>query len=400
MTLNPNDLAKGMEKIADEIFKHCQHGKQSQPYNANGSLSCGQFYGDSVKERVQCGLHGAASAISILLLTRKTNHADVAKKLLKFTKEFNNNNQKPDDELNTIKQAEILAAINDLAEEPNYPIELKNKLINKQDCSSGAWAYFLDEQKVSEVATCYVVLALNGRLASDSEVLIKAQNFLWKSQCDLLEQSKASDIYAIAIRSLILYTLAKCNLTNSGISFSKKELNSSIVELWNICRPQYKSQFEVTVEYDRNDKNQYLRLPWQIYLANAVILANSSYYYTINFQKYLSVLYKAAQAGGYKYDHAGKFFSTRTNAILYSFLDSAYKSNPKKYLLNWLRDQFLEAWAKNYIRTGAVFVLGLAFLSWSNQWKDILSEQSQFWGDFIGAIVISGLSWLFSMGRR
>lgn len=400
MKLNPNDLKKGMAKIADEICSHCKHGDQSKKYKDNGGLSCGQFYGGNVRNRVQCGLHGAASAMSILLLTKKSEHTDVAKKLLNFIKEFIKNKNKPDDVLNTIKKAEILASINELADDQNYLSDLKKELMSKQDESTGAWAYFLDEEEVSEVATSYVVLALCGRLESDSNVLINAQNYLWKSQFTLLEQSKASDIYAIAIRSLILYTLAKCDLANSEITFSKKELNSSILELWNICRPQYKSQFEVTVEYNRKDKNQYLRLPWQIYLANAVILADSSYYYTISFQKYLSILDNAAQTGGYKYDQAGKFFSTRTNSILYTFLDTACKLDPKKKFLNGLRDQFLELWAKKYIRAIVVFMLGFGFLFLSNYSKGILSDQSPLWTDVIGAILILFLSWLYSTGRR
>jgi hypothetical protein len=398
MNLNPDDLTKGMEKIADEIVNHCKHGKQSTSLT-DDKLACGQFYGDSVKNRTQSGLHGAAAAVSILLGSGKTTHVEVAKKILKFAQEYSSEPQNTDDALNTIKQAEILAALNDLADNSAYSNDLKNRLLTKQNASNGAWCDYLDEvDKHSEVATCYAVIALHTRVTPDK--LLKSKNFLWDKQLNLLSPSKASDIYAIAVRSLILYTLANCKINDSGSEYTKKDLKNNIKEIWEICRPQYKAEFEVTVEYDRNNKNQYLRLPWQIYLAHALLISEPTCFYTIGFQSYLSKLNKAANNGGYKYEHAGKYLSTRTNAILYNFLCTANKANPHKSYFYMLLDYCSEIWANTWIRAFVVFVLGFIFLKWSNEWKTLLENQNPLWGDFIGALVISALSWLYSSGKR
>jgi len=399
--LKPNDLVMGMEKIANEVVKHCQHGKQSE--GSVDDLACGQFYGDNVKDWVQCGLHGTAAAISILLLFGENNHVNVAKKLIKFAKKYNAESQNADDKLNTIKQAELLTSLtfNSLAEESSYATELKNSLLAKQDQSNGAWCYFLDDvNKHSEVATCYAVIALNNIMPSNSEELLKSTKYLWERQRHFLAQSEASDIYAIAIRSLILFTLSNCKANNSGNAYTQKDLKSDIKRLWNICRPQYQSQFEVTVEYDRKHKNQYLRLPWQIYLSHALLLKDPTCFYTITFQRYLSKVNQAAQAGGYKYAHAGQYLSTRTNAILFSFLDAAKKLTPPKSLISQGIDQFSEAWSKLWVRASVIFALGFCFLTWSNQWKELLGNLNSLWGDFIGAIVINALAWINSKGRR
>ncbi|MFZ2405999.1 MAG: hypothetical protein WAW41_12745 [Methylobacter sp.] len=399
MALEPNQLTKGMEKIAEEIFKHCKYGKQSENL-ANGALACGQFYGDNVKNRIQRGLHGTSAAISILLASQKQEYVDIAKKLLIYTKNRQTYDpQNVDDDLNTIKQAETLMALNNLADDPQYLQSLKDRLLNKQNASDGSWSHFFDDNTPSEEATCYAVLSLHNKISP--EKLIKSKEYLWKKQEALLDKSKSSDIYAIAIRSLILYTLASCQSNDANSLYTPKQLITEVKNLWNICRPEYRSDFEVTVEYYRKDKNQYLRLPWQIYLAHALLLTNNTYFYSKRFQRFLLILYQAAKEnGGYKYQHEGIFLSTRTNAILYRFFDYAKSITPHKATITKLTDDFLEAWSHSWIRTGVILALGFRFLTWSNQWKELLNDQSPLWGDFIGALVISALSWLYSTGRR
>lgn len=397
MALEPDDLANGMEKITDEVFKHCEHGAQKNGLN-NNALACGQFYGDSVKSRGQRGIHGTAAAISILLASDKKKHVDVAKRLLIYAKDHCTiDPHTVDDDLNTSKQAEILAALNDSADAPDYLLNLKTKLLNKKNPSDGFWGYFLDEDdKPSEVATCYAVLALNNRVPADQ--LLTSKKFLWKGQRDLEEQSKASDIYAIAIRSLILYVLATCKPDTAA--YSQKDLKLAIKNLWNICRPHYKSAFEVPVEYERKEKNQYLRLPWQIYLAHALLLTDPTCFYTKRFQEYLSTLNQSAQSGGY-YEHAGKYFSTRANAILFKFFACASKLTPHKTLYIRFIDPSLESWVqKKWVRLSAVGTLGVLGLLLSNYCKEQLNAQSPVWVEVIGWGFSATLTWLYSTGRR
>lgn len=403
MILKPSDLATSLQQIASKVADHCEHGEQSK--NLQNMLACGQFYGNDVRPRRQKGLHGSAAAAGLLLASQTKHNIEIAKKLLKYTENHSNTPENDLDNLNTIKQAEILAAIDgriNLAEASDYCQKLINNLITYRDSSTGSWGYFLDNKdKVdSKVATSHALLALHQHVPPDD--LLKTKEYLWKKQESLIASSNASDIYAIAIRSLILFSLAKCkNNNNTTEPFNEKELRMQTSNLWKKCRSFYESSFEVTVEYHWDDKNQYLRLPWQIYLAHAVLLVDNSIFYTARFQKYLeSISRQVAEQGGYKYDHAGRFLSTRTNGILYNFIDFARNLNPPKNYISIAKEKSLEIWRSKIVRIPIIFGLGVGTLYFAEINKALLESHSSLLNDLINGATTAFLAWLYGTGKE
>jgi len=411
MALEPSDLSLSLSKIAEEVFEHCQHGAQSEGIVAidpqHPVRACGQFYGNDVRNRGQRGLHGTAAAVGILLSTRKGPYVDEANRLLNYVNRrmaieqgagVTDLSQIIDDESNTIKQSELLASINSLASDPSCVPALIEKIFTGQDATSGAWGFFLDEKISSNIATCYAVLGLHDRVLP--EKLQKAWKYLWDEQNQLTKRSEAFDVDAIARRSLILYTLIVSATDNSPGPFSKKELVATITSLWRHCQRQYEYPFEVTIEYHRGSKNHYVRIPWQIYLAHALLRANSSYFYSIRFQQYISALIQRAVQGGYAYSQAGPFLSTRTNHILYEFLSFASTLEPRVSVLFRAVDRLGEYWANDWVRMTSVTLIGLCGLKVSNMMNHQLLGQSSIVSNVIASVFIMLLCWLYSKGNR
>ena len=398
MTINPNDLKAGLTEISNQVAEHCQDGNQNNGLE-NDTLACGQFYGDNVKERLQRGLHGTAAAILILLSSQKNEHVAIAKKLIVYAKNHKSIDSKnSDDDLNIIKQSEILASINNLAEEHDYCKQLKNTLLSQQSASNGSCGFYIDDKLPSELATGYLILALYEYVTPSQ--ITKSAKYLWEKQRKLESDKKSSDIYAIGLRSFILYVLSICMKDGIEGVFTSKDLFSDIVNLWHYSSSHYNSQFEIFIEYYYNEKNSYIRLPWQIYLAHALLLSDSSYFYSKRFQRYLSVLNKSSLSGGYKYDFVGPYFSTRTNAILYSFLKFASECKPHVSLAFKIKDVFVELWINTWIRSTAIFILSLGVLLGSNYFKQPLNEQSPLWTEIIGAGITTCLAWLYGTGKK
>lgn len=398
MSIKPDDLKKSLKKIAIKVANHCENGQQNTGFNTNERLACGQFYGEGVENRTQRGLHGSAAAIAILLASQEQDHINIAKKLLLYTKSYRNNN----DDINTIKQSEILASFKDnisQTDSSEYASNLKNKIVSAMNQLNGTWSYFIDEEETSEIPTCYALLALHKQVSPNS--LSKSKDFLWEHQKSLIEKSKQLDIHAVAIRSLILYVLAKCCDGNTtGATYGLKDLRDTTICLWKDCRLQYELSFELTVEYYHNEKNYYLRLPWQIYLAHATLIMDNSIFYSKIFQKYLATLNLEAKDGGYKYIYSGKYLSTRTNSILYLFFNYASNITPHKNHLMIINDYLNEQWRLKLVRLFVIFILGCLFLYIANENKKFLDEQSSLLNDTLNGLITAFLAYIYGTPKK
>ena len=407
MAIRPNDLDAGLAKITENIRDHCNQGSQSK--GLKDALACGQFFGQDVSERAQRGLHGTAAALRILLGEPNPGHENVAtaKALLKYTQDRSKYEEGQgagtkdsiaDDEQNTIKQAELLAALSPTVRADHYRDLLLGQIKGGMDQATGAWSFFLDENNPQDVPTAYAVIALNLRGMRDD--FTKARNYLWSAQQSLAQSSDAQDVNAIARRSIDLYALAVSESKETAQEFSSKELQNSITSLWKQCRPFYSSPYEITVEYYRANKNHYVKIPWQIYLAQALLLVRPNELYSSRYQEFLSSLMLQAQSGGYRYEHGGPYRSTRTNASVYALLSYAATLDVTPTALFKAQDFLRELWVKPWFRTAVIFMLGFLLLYATDGAKQRLDAHSPLWPNVISSLLVTGLAWLYGRGRR
>ena len=289
-------------------------------------------------------------------------------------------------------------AINELASEPAYMASLLDKVKNGRDVSNGTWSFFLGDNTPSDVATCYAAMSVYKRVPSED--LSKSRAYLWKTQLDLERPSKSGDISAIARRSLILYTLTKTSSDGRSSGPARREVTAQVKTLWHFCRSKYLSPSEFVVEYYRGDKNHYIRIPWQIYLAHALLCVDPSCFHTKIFHQYLTTLHTSALQGGYVFDYAGPYFSTRTNAILCSFLNDASIAKPEASIVVVVRDTIHEYWTKPWIRLTFVFLLSAFIAHISNVSKPIMDHQSSLSINLISGGITAFFAWLYGTGRQ
>ena len=401
MSIKPSDLVAGAEKIATEISEHCKFGKQSE--GLNGKFACGQFYGENVRGRAQRGLYGTASAISILLGVGSTEYVTTAKQLISFVEDRGTiekgiltEAKLQEDDLLTIKQAYLLAGLTNAADKASFETQLKEKLLAAKNAAHGSWGLFLDDSEPSEVATCYVLQALEGRLPDDE--LKKTRSYLWTVQ-EQLAQRGLADPDAIARRCLILFTLSR-NFDNPRVDVPPKDkLSAAVKSLWLHARPLYSSDYEISVEFNRNERNHYIRIPWQIYLVHALLRVDPPALYSQRVQAFLTRINTSALSGGYAYVQAGQYLASKTNWIVFALLNYAGKITQTPSWPFKARDWLGERWATPWIRFAVVVALGFLGLLLSNRFKAQLDSLSPLWPEVIAGIYIMFFSGLYTFRR-
>jgi hypothetical protein len=399
--INPVDLEQAINKITDEILGHCEHGSQN---DLLGNMkACGQFFGIAQRKRKQRGLHGTAAAIYVLSARGNDSDIQMAQSLLEYAREQLTEKPVTDAEVdqdydfqNTIKISEVLASINANMTRSDYADQLRIRLQNAQNKDTGAWSYYLDEGSDSDIPTCYALLALGSSITP--EKLLKIHKYLW-SVYDELEPNPSADPNAFARKCLILHAISQTIKESSSKDIQRK-LTNSISAMWKRSYAQYGSDIEVMISYFRDYQNHYIRLPWQFYLAGALVRTNPSQFYSIRFQRYLARINESALKGGFANIIDSPFRSTRSNAILISLFRSLISSKPKSSFFASVRDRISEWWSVNWVRFGFVIVACSCSMYYFEVSKEFYRDTSSVILNVVATALYSLLAWIYAVGKR
>lgn len=400
MAIEIAELGTGLTKIAESVLRQCNDGAQSKDLGSENYRACGQFYGPKVLDRKQLGLHGMAAAVTILHASRVQNAETTAHHVASFCESlFSDPSQSkvdPDDLKNILKISELLSALSGSDQDKSFADMLHKLLNDNRNPSDGGWGFYTDESISNEVPTAYALVALAPRVPLGD--LLTTRKFLWDRYVELSKKPEVSDIGSTGRRVLILYALASY-FNHEDKTAQDKAVSSEVRKLWRELSEAYKTPFEMTEEYHRGDKNHYVRIPWQVYLAHALIQVDSRYYYSVRFQKFFESLHRSALADGYCYPHSGSLLSTRTNSAVAQLISSAISKKPSKNFAFAIFDGVREGLSISWIRYPLVIALAIVILRVTDYYKQQAADHNPLWIEVIGNGLNLFLIWLATTRR-
>jgi hypothetical protein len=319
-------------KIID-ILRRIEIGTDDQVINGqqNDGLpddhrACGQFF--KFKDRSQRGLHGSAAALKILSISDNqavkrgvpyiVNY--LTSRLIIADKENVDANDNFKDRNNVIKVAECLFSLNMVKSAVADTERIKSKIIDSFRASiidGAGWSYSLDDLNRKELLpTSFVALSLFSVGYKDSQPIY---DYII-SELEEIEKDRY-DLITFTIMVFSLYVLAFYYDPIKDDKVQLKRIKKLYKGLWKSEYCIFNQDIEQNIEYWRDDKHSYIRVPWQLYM-----LALSSKFSPWNFSKIacqerLSSIYdKCVNGDGFRYPYSGAYFSIRTHSIIYETL--------------------------------------------------------------------------------
>lgn len=142
------------------------------------------------------------------------------------------------------------------------------------------------------------------------------------------------DIY---VKCFILYVLATFDR-----EADRKLLQSSFKTISSSLSREFNAQTEANHEYTRDNAQDYVRIPWQVYLIQACArLFPLTKFNSFSIQQKLaSIAMQIASTEGFRYDASGKYLSTRTYACVWQALSEVlgfnYTSPMPRFAISFL----------------------------------------------------------------
>lgn len=353
--INAEKISAIQKKIEDKTIEQVSNGQQNQPLQSisDDYKACGQFF---LKNRMQRGLHGTASALKVLGLSTNndskspipqiikyiTDHSSVEEQLLAQNKPEHKITQS---ENNVIKISECLYSLSYVQSGVGTKDNLVNFLIEKLRNSrieGKGWGYFLNSNESIELLpTTFAALAVFSNQFTDFSstyvfLLEQIDEKLKKGNFDLTT-------YAILVFALYVLTFFYHPISNN--KEEEKKLRSLYKLIWKSNYRIFNDDIEQNVEYWNEGEHFYIRIPWQLYL-----LALSSKFSAWNFssvdaQKRLNSIYEnCVNRDGFLYTYSGPYQSVRTHAIIYEVLNKIRENLKSGFwytIFNWV-DQLRE----------------------------------------------------------
>jgi len=331
------DLQNAMTIVYGLFAHHCANGTQTRDLNNENAAACGQFVSSDTERVPQRGLHGTSAAVSVLaqpgsLVDAQTRDRGkvVLARLIRYLNDRSqheshaglpvNDRAIQRDQINVIKQAELLYALSRVPDSVAHvkalrtkiAITLKESLIRPGDDNSIAgWSYFTDDPASGPqvLPTAHAVLAL----AAANEEVAQPLEFLKRS----LEDDNAEEEADISIRIFALYVLVFRKGAEHARAESDSQLRNMFDGLWDrTVRLLALESIEQNVEYWRESETLYVRVPWQLYmLALASRLRFYRRFSTTAAQFRLREITTALMEKRFRYPHSGKRTSSRTTSI-------------------------------------------------------------------------------------
>jgi hypothetical protein len=141
----------------------------------------------------------------------------------------------------------------------------------------------------------------------------------WRFLSDYLDGG--DDVY---IKCFVVYVLS-CYRPPA----SHHRLIQAWKELYNSLIGEFRRNSEANYEYTRYGEQDYVRIPWQLYLIQACArLFPLGRFNSLSVQSKLAdIIRSAASTGGFRYEASGPYLSTRTHACLFQALTEIEEFN-------------------------------------------------------------------------
>lgn len=348
------DSAQG--NIANFFFQQVKNGIQSQSLNTptdSNLLACGQFLQEL--DRPQRGIHGTAAALYVLAQSGNANHAITLQKLISYLRIRKRiertlvpSQELLRDENNIIKIGEILSSLamiqSGQAVKEAYETSLQKTLIKAKKDTNG-WEYFVNSP-LNSAQLLPTVFAVKGLLSVRSYDRTSI-DYIYKECSDNISNG-IGDYPTYAITILGIYVLAFYDYNKTY----ENKLKDLIINLYESTLAIFTSHNEVNLEYWFEGKNEYVRIPWQVYLI-ALLAKYSDRLFAKNIiQERLNEILDKSQTIGFKYPFSGAHISSRTSSIVYECLNNIKVSLKRSYAYTFYNslDKVREFFTHKYIR--------------------------------------------------
>ncbi|MGN9786944.1 hypothetical protein ACTMTF_36360 [Nonomuraea sp. ZG12] len=135
--------------------------------------------------------------------------------------------------------------------------------------------------------------------------------------------SSGSDIY---VRCFVLLVLATYDA-----ELERRQLQSCWKDLFSALSSEFGGQSEANHEYTRYGAQDYVRVPWQIYLIQscAKLFPLTRFIGFAVQRKMASIAQQISAPGGFKYEASGRYLSTRTYACVWQAIEEILSFNFK-----------------------------------------------------------------------
>ncbi len=401
--ITPQRLEEARQKIVDLFVTHCTYGAQTGTLQDATFAACGQFLGDSARSLSQRGMHGTSAAISVLSRAKTTDH-QLLGRLIRYATDrrtaeaaSESSSRIPDDHIaaddsNVIKMSELLLALSHVPASTVTNVErLRRVLVDRLKSSvveAKGWRYFSDlsSGEIELLPTAYAMMAL----AAFDEDISGPHSYL----LDQLKKPAPYDHSAadVTTRIAVLYTLVFHKHAGRDAR-SDSELSKECNDIWyQVDRQLRDDHVEQNIEYWREGRTFYVRVPWQLYLlAVTAKIAFYNRFCTHSSQLRLRAIVDELITGHFRYPHSGAMVSSRTNAtaheILFYIQDELARRPIVSTLvwIDWIRSSSL---LRYFIAALVVALVGWSGWKW---WKD--GSIADLAPEFIGALVSALALW-------
>ena len=131
----------------------------------------------------------------------------------------------------------------------------------------------------------------------------------WRYLREYLESG--DDLY---VRCFVLYVLAAYDA-----HADRKALQSSYTALLSLLSREFGAQAEANHEYTRFGAQDYVRIPWQLYIVQACakLFPLTRFNGFVIQRKIVNIATQISSAAGFRYDASGRYLSTRTYACVW-----------------------------------------------------------------------------------
>jgi len=384
----------------------------------DGIFASGQYF--DLPSRTQRGLHGTSAALRVLAeeSSRNENARTVACGIVDYLKrrtEIESNivgtvvhqrellrDKLRHDNTSTIKQAELLYALGWVSHGVVGADDLRTSIIERlaagrADDGAG-WPLVLDPaQRTHALATAHVIRALmrNGH---------PCEPWITYLREGLISRSSTARVDALAacVDCFVLQVLLE-----GGIS--DREARTVFDSLWRALAPSLAAPREANVDFFDGDRQNFVRVAWQVHLAVAAALVRPyRRYLGTDIQRVLTAACIGVTSGaGFRYPESGEHVSTRLYGYLYDSLSlivgrrfALVRSDVlMSHLLDWANvpANALRHAIRVLLLLASVVVIGIGTWSWL---RDEEASISVLAPNFLSGAVLGVLGWYFGRVRR
>ncbi len=414
MPQNSTELQRSLEearqKIVDVFVDQCANGAQTAVFNNGSVAACGQFIGGNALQLQQRGIHGTAAALRVLSQATHPAHdvrdvRDLLRRLVNYVNDRDdiegqvhgrvNHEELQIDATNVIKQSELLYALSRVPGTIPNVETLRRRLICQLQAGliqQKGWSYFLDQTTTTPnlLPTAYAVLALS---SVGEDVAQPVAYLLEELQRGGSRRQEYVEIGAdITIRVACLYALAFSRSDESHDLHIEAALRELFAPIWSaLDRLLRDESIEQNVEYWRNQKTLYVRVPWQLYLlALAARLRYYRSFATFAAQTRLRSIISQIKQGTFRYPHSGDMVSSRTNGVAYDILGRIHGELRRDRWVSpvyWVDRLRGSTWLRRILGLGAVGLIGYSIWEWVRSGPNAADLGTEFVGPAIIALL-------------